>query len=62
MLLCFTPKYLIVFYNIYKPEDGRFDSQLGRWIFQFTKFFQPHYDPGVNWASNRNECQESSWG
>jgi hypothetical protein len=23
--------------------------------------FQPHYGPGVNSASNRNEYQESSW-
>jgi hypothetical protein len=33
------------------------------WIFfQFTKSFQPHYGPGVDSASNRNEYQESSWG
>jgi hypothetical protein len=25
-------------------------------------YFQPHYGPGVNSASNRNECQESSSG
>jgi hypothetical protein len=24
--------------------------------------FQPHYDSGVDSASNRNEYQESSWG
>jgi hypothetical protein len=24
--------------------------------------FQPHYDPGVDSASNRNQYQESSWG
>jgi hypothetical protein len=24
--------------------------------------FQPHYDPGLDSASNRNEYQESSWG
>jgi hypothetical protein len=22
----------------------------------------PHYGPGVDWASNRNEYQESFWG
>jgi hypothetical protein len=34
-----------------------------RWIFfQFTYSFQPHYGPGVDSASNRNEYQESSWG
>jgi hypothetical protein len=30
-----------------------------RWIFSS---FQPHYDPRVDSASNRNEYQESSWG
>jgi hypothetical protein len=30
-------------------------------MFQFTWTFQPHYDPGVDSASNRNEYQESSW-
>jgi hypothetical protein len=30
-----------------------------RWIFLS---FQPHYGPGVDSASNRNEYQESSWG
>jgi hypothetical protein len=30
-----------------------------RWI---SSSFQPHYGPGVNSASNRNEHQESSWG
>jgi hypothetical protein len=34
-----------------------------RWnSFQFTYSFQPHYDPGVDLAPNRNEYQESSWG
>jgi hypothetical protein len=34
-----------------------------RWIFfQFTYSFQPHYGPGVDSASNRNEYQEDSWG
>jgi hypothetical protein len=31
-------------------------------FFQFTQSFQPHYGPGVDSASNRNEYQESSWG
>jgi hypothetical protein len=38
----------------YKPE--------GHWIFQLTQYFQPHYGPGGDSASNRNEYQESSWG
>jgi hypothetical protein len=25
-------------------------------------FFQPHYGPGIDSASNRNEYQESPWG
>jgi hypothetical protein len=29
---------------------------------QLTQSFQPHYGPGVDQASNRNEYQESSWG
>jgi hypothetical protein len=38
------------------------DRVLMRWIFQFTESFQPHYGPGLDSASNRNEYQESSWG
>jgi hypothetical protein len=30
--------------------------------FQLTSSFQPHYGPGVDSASNRNEYRESSWG
>jgi hypothetical protein len=46
----------------YKPEGHGFDSRWGHWFFQFTKFFQPHYDPGANSASNINQYQEYSWG
>jgi hypothetical protein len=31
-------------------------------FFQFTKTFQPHYSPGVDSVSNRNEYQETSGG
>jgi hypothetical protein len=31
-------------------------------FFQFTLSFQPHYGPGFDSASKRNENQESSWG
>jgi hypothetical protein len=31
-------------------------------FFQFTKFFQSRYGPGVDSASNRNEYHEDSWG
>jgi hypothetical protein len=46
----------------YKKEGRGFDSWLGHWIFQLTQSFQPHYGPGVDSASNRNEYQESSCG
>jgi hypothetical protein len=32
-----------------------------RWIF-FNLSFHPHYGPGFDPASNRNEYQEPSWG
>jgi hypothetical protein len=44
--------------KIPKPEGHGFESRWGR-IFSS---FQPHYGPGVDSASNRNEYQESSWG
>ena len=37
----------------YKPEGRGFDSRC-YWKFSF----RPHFGPGVNLASNRNECQE----
>jgi hypothetical protein len=45
----------------YKPEGRRFESRM-RSIFSIYLTFQPHYGPGVDSASNRNEYQESSWG
>jgi hypothetical protein len=43
--------------------EGRgFKSQRGYWIFQLAYSLQPHYGPGVDSASNRNEHQETSWG
>jgi hypothetical protein len=33
-----------------------------RWIFSIYLIFQPHYGPGVDSASNRNENQEYFWG
>jgi hypothetical protein len=41
----------------YKPEGRGFESQWGG----FFLSFQPHYGPGVDSASSRNEYQESSW-
>jgi len=42
----------------YKPEGRRFDSRWCYWRFSLTYFFRPHYDPGIDTASNRNEYQE----
>jgi hypothetical protein len=39
----------------YKPEGREFDS---RWNFPFTLSYRPHYGPGVESVSNRNEYQE----
>jgi hypothetical protein len=33
-----------------------------RWIFSIDLILQPHYGPGVDSASNRNEYLEDSWG
>jgi hypothetical protein len=40
---------------------SRFKSRWGG-FFQLTESFQPHYGPGVDSASNRNQYQEYSWG
>ena len=42
----------------YKSEGRAFDSQRCHWNFSLTKFVRPHYGPGVDSASNRNEYQE----
>ena len=42
----------------FKPEGRGFDS---RWCYlnvSLTRSFRPHYDPGVDSASNRSEYQE----
>ena len=41
----------------YKPGRG-FDSRWCHWNFSLTQSFRPHYGPGVDSASNRNEYQE----
>jgi hypothetical protein len=38
------------------------DSRNAQIYEHFNFVFQPHYGPGVDSASNRNEYQESSWG
>ena len=42
----------------YKPEGRGFDSRWCHWNFSLTQSFRPHYGPGVDSASNRNEYQE----
>jgi hypothetical protein len=42
----------------YKPEGRGFDSGWFHWIFSLTYSFRSHYGPGIDSASNRNECQE----
>jgi len=42
----------------YKPEGPGFDSRWCHWNFSLTLSFRPHYGPGVDSASNRNEYQE----
>jgi len=42
----------------YQPEGRGFDSRLCYWNFSLTYSFQPHYGPGIDSASNRNEYQE----
>jgi hypothetical protein len=49
-------------FNEYRNIEGSgFDSRWGHRIFQLTNPSKPHYGPGVDPASNRNEYQESSW-
>jgi len=42
----------------YKPEGSRFDSRWCHWNFSLTQSFRPHYVPGDDSDSNRNEYQE----
>jgi len=42
----------------YKSEGRDLDSRWCQWNFSLTQSFRPHYGPGVDSASNRNEYQE----
>ena len=42
----------------YKPEGRGFDFRWCHWNFSLIQSFRPHYGPGVDSASNRNEYQE----
>ena len=41
----------------YKAGDRGFDSRWCHWDLSLTQSFRPHYGPGVDSASNRNEYQ-----
>ena len=41
----------------YKLEGRGFDSRWCHWNFSLTQSFRPHYGPGVDSASNRNQYQ-----
>jgi hypothetical protein len=40
-----------------KPKGRGFNSRWGNWHFSLTQSFRPHYGPGVESPSNRNEHQ-----
>ena len=42
----------------YTPEGRGFDFRWYHWSFSLTQSFRPHYCPGVDLVSNRNEFQE----
>ena len=42
----------------YKSEGRGFNSQWCHWNYSLTYSFRPHYGPGVDSASNKNEYQE----
>ena len=42
----------------YKPEGRGLDSRWFHWNISLTQSFRPHYGPGVDSGSNRNEYQE----
>jgi hypothetical protein len=42
----------------YDPEGRGFDLRWCNWNFSLTYSFRPHYGPGVDSASNRNEYQD----
>ena len=49
----------------YKPEGSGFDPRWCHCNSSLTQSFRPHYSPGVDLASNRNEYQEyflGGWG
>jgi hypothetical protein len=41
----------------YKPEGREFDFRWGSLKFLIDLYFWPHFDPGIESASNKNEYQ-----
>jgi len=42
----------------YKPEGCELDPRWCHWNFPLTLSFRPHYGPGVDTDSKKNECQK----
>ena len=42
----------------FKPEGRGFDSRWCHWNCSLAQFFRPHYGPGIDSASKRNEYQK----
>jgi len=63
-LACYMMHFIFAFiftYYVndrYKPKGRGFDFRWWHWNFSLTQSFRPHYGPGVDPASNRNEYQE----
>jgi hypothetical protein len=62
LFLFLFPLRLSLNFLRYKPKGRRFDFQRCHWNFSLSYSFRPHYDPGVESTSNRNEYQECSLG
>jgi hypothetical protein len=56
VLLASIPKQL----SVHWPSNGRM-FLVGALCIVVERSFQPHYGPGIDSASNRNDYQESSW-
>jgi hypothetical protein len=66
MMIILSPFYMYLGYAVaqlvealcYKPEGRVFNSRWWNWNFSLTLSFRPHYGPGIDSSSNRNEYQE----
>jgi hypothetical protein len=46
--------------NEFLKVEDLIPSEIIGFIFQFTQYLKPRYDPGVNSDSNRKDCKEYS--